>query len=70
MNSSVLDFATLKAVTNCQRQGDVERYLKKSGIRYFFSREGVWTTIDLVNAAGGIQAGTPAAAPYLPSDVF
>lgn len=55
MNSSaLLDFEALKAVTGYQRQVDVERCLSKAGIRYFYARNGVWTTIHLVDAAGGL----------------
>lgn len=58
MNPAVLDFATLRAITGYQTQPEVERCLKSQGIRYFFSRQGVWTTLDLVNAAGGIEVAT------------
>lgn len=54
MNPSLLDFAALQTVLGCARRADVERYLNRAGIRYFPSRDGVWTTLDLVNAAGGL----------------
>lgn len=53
--SALLDFDTLKHVLNCTRQADVERLLHKAGIRFFYARAGVWTTMDLVNAAGGLR---------------
>lgn len=31
------------------------RYLDKAGIRYFYGRDGLWTTLDLINAAGGLD---------------
>lgn len=52
----VLLFADLQAATGFDRRADVERYLRKSRIRFFPARDGVWTTIDLVNAAGGIKS--------------
>lgn len=53
-NQNVLKFDDLKELTGYERAGDVERILKESGIRYFPSRKGCWTTLALVNAAGGI----------------
>lgn len=69
MNAAILDFATLKAVTGYERQADVERCLTKAGIRFFFARAGVWTTLDLVNAAGGIKSASNNDN-YAPSDIF
>lgn len=53
-NQNVLSFEDLQKLTQYERPGDVERVLEKSGIRYFPSRRGCWTTLALVNAAGGI----------------
>lgn len=53
-NQNVLTFEDLKKLTEYERAGDVERSLQKSGIRYFPSKKGCWTTLALVNAAGGI----------------
>lgn len=37
--------------------GDVERKLTQQKIRYFYGRKGViWTTISLINAAGGLSS--------------
>jgi hypothetical protein len=69
MNPALLDFATLRAVTGYERQADVERCLTKAGIRFFFARSGVWTTLDLVNAAGGIKPASNSDT-YQPSDLF
>ena len=51
---SVLSTDALKDITGYERAGDVERCLKKQGIRIFYGRNGPWTTLDLINAAGGI----------------
>lgn len=53
-NQNVLKFDDLQELTGYERAGDVERVLQKSGIRYFHGRKGCWTTLALVNAAGGI----------------
>ncbi len=54
--SATIGYDELKERTGYQRRGDVENCLKKQGIRFFIGRAGVWTTVDLVNAAGGLQA--------------
>lgn len=53
-NQNVLKFDDLQELTGYERPADVERILSKNGIRYFHSRKGCWTTLALVNAAGGI----------------
>jgi hypothetical protein len=68
MLGALVTFDDLKATTGYARLADVERCLKKAGIRYFYGRGGVWTTVDLINAAGG---GLPAndGQPYRPDDI-
>lgn len=56
-NQNVITFEDLKIVTGYERAGDVEKCLQRDGIRYFTNRKGVWTTLALVNAAGGIVNG-------------
>ena len=58
MTSAVLDFQALRTLTGYKTQPAVERCLKAQGIRYFYAARGIWTTLDLINAAGGV---TPAA---------
>lgn len=52
---SVLSFQDLQQVTGYQRRSDVERCLVDQGVRIFRGRSGPWTTIDLINRAGGIK---------------
>jgi hypothetical protein len=52
----VLDFEQLQRITGYTRRADVERALRSQGIRLFLGRKGPWTTIDLVNEAGGMQS--------------
>lgn len=59
MNTNILTTDDLKIATGYDRQADIEKHLRENNIRYFRSRRGVWTTISLVNAAGGILPGQP-----------
>jgi len=56
-NAAVLSCEDLKEITGYQRPADVARCLREQGVRVFNGRSGPWTTIDLINQAGGI---TPA----------
>lgn len=69
MVNGVLSTAELKAITGYERTGDVRRCLDRQHIRYFFGRDGVWTTIGLVEAAGGLVHGA-AETETLPPEVF
>jgi hypothetical protein len=51
----VLTFDDLQLLTGYRRRSDVERVLASQGIRFFRGRIGPWTTIDLINHAGGIS---------------
>lgn len=53
--SSVLTFDDLKRITGYIRRADVERTLREQGIRLFRGRNGPWTTVELVNQAGGLR---------------
>lgn len=55
---TVLAFADLAAAYGYGRAADVRRCLTRDGIRHFEGKDGPWTTIDLVNAAGGLRIGT------------
>jgi hypothetical protein len=58
MNSrsdNVLAFADLQRITGYQRRSDVERTLREQGIQIFRGRTGPWTTLDLINQAGGMK---------------
>ncbi|WP_341522179.1 DUF4224 domain-containing protein [Pseudomonas sp. G.S.17] len=51
----VLEFEDLQRVTGYSRRSDVERALRSQGIRMFIGRKGPWTTLDLINQAGGLK---------------
>ena len=55
---SVLTFEDLKRITGYARRADVERTLHEQGIRLFRGRTGPWTTVDLINQAGGLRPVT------------
>lgn len=68
MVNGVLSTADLRAITSYERDADVRRCLESQGIRCFWGKDGVWTTIDLINAAGGLQAAQ--AETTYPADAF
>lgn len=55
--AQVLEFEDLQRVTGYTRRSDVERALRSQGIRVFHGRKGPWTTVALVNQAGGLNQG-------------
>lgn len=58
IGDKILEFEDLKKLLGLHRAADVERHLDRLGIRHFAGRAGVWTTIDLVNAAGGLKGAS------------
>jgi hypothetical protein len=71
MRGSIVETDDLCAITGYERPGDAAKCLRGQGIRVFDSRRGPWTTVELINAAGGLSgAGAANAAPYDPRDVF
>ena len=54
-NGRILTTEELAAITGYTRAADIERCLRENNIRTFQGRSGPWTTIDLVNRAGGIM---------------
>lgn len=55
MNPGVIEFASLRSLTGYKTQAAVERCLRSQGIKFFYAARGVWTTLDLINAAGGLK---------------
>lgn len=51
----VLTFQQLQEITGYKRAGDVERCLKRQGVRYLYGKDGVWTTLEAVNEACGVK---------------
>lgn len=54
--AGVLTFQDLQNITGYQRRSDVERTLLDQGVRLFRGRTGPWTTLELINHAGGVTS--------------
>jgi hypothetical protein len=52
----LVSFESLRVLTGYERRSDIERSLQSQGIHFFYGRNGLWTTLTLINYAGG--AGT------------
>lgn len=70
MRGSVLETADLLAITGYARAGDAARCLRAQGIRVFDGKDGPWTTLELINAAGGLQAPVAQSDTYRPEDLI
>lgn len=55
MIDGFLNIEDLKQLTGYERAGDVERCLAQQGVRFFWGKQGPWTTRELINAAGGLK---------------
>lgn len=58
MANGLLSTAELEQATGYRRPRDIERCLEQAGVRYFPGKDGPWTTIDLINAAGGLRSAS------------
>lgn len=71
MLGSILETSDLLQITGYQKAGEAARCLRNQGIKVFNGKNGPWTTLALVNAAGGV---TPApntdVENYSPEEVF
>lgn len=63
MNARILTLEDLKAATGYKQIGDVEACLRKNGVRFLYGRSGsksaIYTTMDALNAAMGLQSDQP-----------
>ena len=71
MNSHLIDTMQLSTITGYERCADITRCLRDQGIAFFHGKNGPWTTLDLINAAGGLKStGVDGSlAPYDPDDL-
>lgn len=53
--NGVLTFVDLQRITGYSRRSDVEKALIEQGIRFFRGRLGPWTTLEMINRAGGVK---------------
>lgn len=54
--SKLITTTELKTATGCKRDSDLETVLRKNGVRFLFGKNGIFTTVDAVNAAMGLQS--------------
>lgn len=67
----IIETEDLKHITKLTKAGDIERVLTKQGIKIFRGRHGViWTTLDLINKAGGINISNRSDGTYDPESVI
>lgn len=69
MTPGVLTLEDLRAATGYSRQADIARCLERQGVRFFYGRAGIWTTIDALNAALGVRPASNDGA-YDPDEVI
>lgn len=69
MRGSIVETDDLCAITGYDRPGAAAKCLRDQGIRVFDGKRGPWTTVGLIEAAGGVK---PASSndPLRPEDVF
>lgn len=54
--TALVSIDQLKIATGYDRPGDIERCLRKNGVRYLYGQGGkIFTTIDAINAAMGLK---------------
>ena len=57
-NTNILTQDDLEEITDYRQTADIARCLREQGVRVFTGKGGkVWTTIQLINAAGGVTPG-------------
>lgn len=54
MRGAIVETPDLLSITGYQKPGDAARCLRNQGIKVFSGRKGPWTTLALINAAGGV----------------
>ena len=54
-NPNLLSCDDLQDITGYKRPSDIERCLIEQGVKVFRGRLGPWTTLDLINQAGGLR---------------
>jgi hypothetical protein len=59
MIGHVLELEDLQQLCGKRRLADVERYLTEQGIAFKRRKGGLWTTLEALNAALGVQLPPP-----------
>lgn len=70
MRGSIVECEDICAITGYERPADAARCLREQGIKVFEGRNGrPWTTIGLIEAAGGLLPSGQYIDKYDPADV-
>ena len=56
MSAAFITFSDLQTLSGLRRKADVIRWADKNGVKYKYSRDGIWTTPDALNAAVGVHS--------------
>jgi Domain of unknown function (DUF4224) len=71
MRGTIVECEDICAVTGYERPAEAARCLRDQGIKVFNGRNGrPWTTVGLIEAAGGLLPGRTGSEPYKPEDFF
>ncbi len=54
MNTQIVTQNDLQEILGYKRPGDIARWLRDNGIHYFYKQGRVFTTIGLIESAGGL----------------
>jgi len=68
--SQIVTPEELKAATGYDRPGDIEKCLRKNGVRFLYGKKGLYTTIDALNAAMGLHKGNQAPVKQIDIDIY
>lgn len=60
MTEHIIPFPDLQKLSGKRQRAAVERWCAREGIRVFHGVEGVWTTLDALNAALGVAVAPSA----------
>tara|TARA_B110000261_G_scaffold160658_1_gene200659 strand:+ start:360 stop:578 length:219 start_codon:yes stop_codon:yes gene_type:complete len=53
-DNSIIAFSQLQQVTGLIQKKAIKRHLTENGIRFFETNSSIYTTVELMNAAGGL----------------
>lgn len=68
-NSGLVSAEELLAITNYEQVGPMKKKLESQGIKLFDGKNGPWTTLDLINAAGGLKGESSNDIEFYPDDI-
>ena len=53
-DNSIIAFEQLQKITGFEQKAAIKRHLTASGVRFFETPRSLYTTVELMNAAGGL----------------